>query len=98
MAVVDCEFHITSHLCWASGGATNSLPHVLYMGVSYSQQPINTTATTTTTTTNLDVQNDAATRAEKVDSTEARGSVCRDKSQHDNNCNLPVLLAQHVIS
>ena len=31
------EFHIPSHLlCWASGkgGATNSLPHVLHMGVS----------------------------------------------------------------
>ena len=38
MAFVVCEFHITSHLLfWASrGGATNSLSHVLHMGVSYS--------------------------------------------------------------
>ena len=33
-----CEFHITSHLlCLAfRGGATNSLSHILCMGVSYS--------------------------------------------------------------
>ncbi len=39
MTFVVCEFHITSHLlCLASGGATNSPSHVLYMGVSYSRQ------------------------------------------------------------
>ena len=38
MAFAVCEFHITSHLFWASaGGATNSPSHVLYMGISYSQ-------------------------------------------------------------
>ncbi len=33
-----CEFHITRHLlCWAlEGVATNSLPHVHYMDISYS--------------------------------------------------------------
>ena len=32
-----CEFHITSHLCSASGGggATNRRSHALYIGVSY---------------------------------------------------------------
>ncbi len=34
------HFLITSHLlCWAwGGGATNSFPHVLYMGISYSHE------------------------------------------------------------
>ena len=31
------EFYTISHLCWAVGGAaTSSIPHVLYMGISYS--------------------------------------------------------------
>ena len=32
-----CEFHITCHLSWASGEATNSLSYVLDMGVTHSQ-------------------------------------------------------------
>ncbi len=30
-----CDFHIACHfLCWSSGGATNSPPHVVYTGIS----------------------------------------------------------------
>ena len=37
-AYMKWEFHITNHLlCYAlGGGAKNTVPHVLYMGISYS--------------------------------------------------------------
>ncbi len=80
-----CDFHVTRHLlCRASGGgATNSLPHVLNMGVSYSRYSV-FTGHWTLPNQSFHLGNDYASRG--IDTGILQGHQPRDLPvPHDNS-------------